>query len=174
MATLQELIEQHPNVLLLVTRNGSQHEKINRVRNVTVYMDSGLEFHRSSDGWEITRPDINDRKQRMLESIDAKTQEIIARGFSYDGSNFSLSVPAQANWNALVTRLLCGKLPFPYSVTTLEDGEYTIQTVESFNDFIDAAVYGVGYPIAVGRYYKLYVKNAATHEALDAFVDPRT
>lgn len=172
MATLQELMQQNPNILLAVTKDGLD-EKINRIHNVTVFMDSGNSYHRSDAGWSITRPNIDDRKLRMIEAIDAKTQEIISRGFSYDGHTFSLSVPAQANWNALVTRLLCGKLSFPYSVTTFDDIEYTLLTVQSFNDFIDAAVYGVGYPIAIGRYYKVYVKNATIHETLDVFVDPR-
>lgn len=173
MATLQELIEQNPNILLAVTKN-DLNEKINHVHNVTVFMDSGNSYHRSDAGWSITRPEIHYRKSKMIENIDRKTQEVIGRGFTYDGNTFSLSPNAQSNWNALVSRLLSGKLTFPYNVTTDDDSEYSIQTVQSFNDFIDAVVYVVGYQIYFGRQLKLAIKAATTHEQLDSIVDTRT
>lgn len=172
MSTLQELTDQYPNTLLHVTKNGVDYI-MNRIVPTAVHMNSGESFPKTDSGWTITRQSLEETKRLRIETIDAKTQEVINRGFTYDGKQFSLSGNAQSNWNSLVSRLLSGKLTFPYNVTTIDDDEYTIQSLQSFNDFIDAAVYVVGYNIAYGRSLKLAIKAATNYAGIDAVVDPR-
>lgn len=173
MATLLELIQQNPNKLITVEKDGLI-ERFNYMFNVTVYMDSGNSYHRLDEGWSLVRPPLEDRILLTLKLIDMKTQEIIQRGFVWNNIVFSLSIPAQSNWNAIFSRNLAGKLSLPYAVTSENDEEYIIQDQTEFDGFIDQAVYAVGYQIYYGRQLKLYVKSLTTHEALDAFVDPRT
>ena len=173
MATLLELIQQNPNKLITVEKDGLI-ERFNYMFNVTVYMDSGNSYHRLDEGWSLVRPPLEDRILLTLKLIDMKTHEIIQRGFIWIGVKFSLSIPAQSNWNSLFTRNLAGKLSLPYEVTTEDDDPYVIQDQSEFDGFIDQAVFVVGYQIYYGRQLKTYIKSVTTHEELDAFADPRS
>lgn len=172
MATLKSIIEQNIYARPFVEKNGSTFQ-ICHFDEEYCYMIGGAMFDIFEGGWEIVKPPLSVAKQEKILVIDEKTQSKIFEGFTHNGHTFSLSQNAQQNWSALMAYLVAGKLSFPYSVTTYDDDEYTIQDVQEFETFINTAFYTVSYQIQYGRSLKLLVRGATTYEELDAIVDPR-
>lgn len=131
--------------------------------------------------------------------IDTKTRELIAEGFVYDGDTFSLSDAAQRNWIAIATSInfnlmaqILGADPrpdnfpvlfgawdavlgvvFPLSVTTIDDGAYTFQTIGEYAPFFSTGFSTANSHYTTGRDLKVLVKDATTVTAVNAITDNR-
>lgn len=103
-------------------------------------------------------------------AIDARTQEIIAAGFTFDDHVFSLSVPAQINWSGLYS--MQSFFTWPINVTTIDDQEYSL-TLANLPYFIGTGSTAVANAIGHGRALKLAVGAATTQAGIDAVVDAR-
>ncbi len=75
---------------------------------------------------------LQEEKDKAYIKIDAKTEEIIARGFEFDGHTFSLSIPAQMNWSEMHSNK--DLLIFPMSISTINSNQYSLvyDKIESF------------------------------------------
>lgn len=103
-------------------------------------------------------------------AIDAKTREIIARGFTFDGHLFSLSSQAQMNWIGL---LVCQSfMTWPVCVTTKDDLEYALAQA-NLQAFTEAGVAVVAAAYGSGRALKITVDACSTRAAVDAVSDDR-
>lgn len=103
-------------------------------------------------------------------AVDARTREIIAAGFSFDGNSFSLSQQAQMNWLGLVT--LQDLFAWPMGVTNDADATYTLSH-ENLIPFIAAGSGVVAAAVGSGRALKVAANAAANQGELDAVVDAR-
>jgi len=114
--------------------------------------------------------DLAARKVTKNAAIDANTMVLIAGGFTYDSTTFSLSEYAQINWTVLKT--LESLFTWPVDISTKADGEYSL-TQANLDAFLDAGRLAVQGPMDSGRALKLSVNAAADQAALDAVVDTR-
>lgn len=112
---------------------------------------------------------IDEKVARILE-IDANTRAIIARGFTFDGNSFSLSVQAQMNWIGLYS--FQSLFVFPINVTTLANTAYPLSH-DDLVAFIGVGAGVVATAIGTGRALKILVNAAETKEDLSAIVDTR-
>ena len=110
-------------------------------------------------------------KNAKYDAIDARTDELIARGIPFDGNLFSTSSEAQRNWIALFSAR--NELPYPISVTTLDEKEYTFNDARLVALFYLTGVSVINANIASGRIIKLQVGECETKECIDSIVDPR-
>lgn len=115
--------------------------------------------------------DIDKLKQEKCIEIDARTDELIANGISFDGNLFSASAEAQRNWIAMYAAR--EDLPYPFSVTTLDEKEYTFTDPRFVQVFYLTGVSTINYQISSGRALKLQVMECATKECVDSIVDTR-
>ena len=110
-------------------------------------------------------------KKAKNSAIDARTQQLIAAGFNWRGSTFSLSAAAQMNWtNLFIARQM---LAFPLEVSTLGDGVYSVLDAAEMAAFYSN---GLAYTKAIidsGRELKLRVGDAQTVAELEAIIDAR-
>lgn len=107
--------------------------------------------------------------QRIID-IDAKTRELIAEGFAFDGQKFSLSTQAQMNWITLVS--CASHFAWPMNVTTLANTTYKLQA-ENLAGFFTAGSTVVAVAVGSGRALKIAVNAANNQSDLDAVVDTR-
>lgn len=111
-------------------------------------------------------------KNKVCDAIDAKTDEIIARGFTFDGSVFSLSIEAQKNYIWFYILFSKGTLPDNTEVTTMGNLAYAI-SLSKAQAFFDTASYMIATILGSGRDLKVQVMSSNDIAALQAFVDPR-
>lgn len=122
---------------------------------------------------------LEEQKRRRIAQIDAKTRELIAKGFTYNGSTFSMSDAAQKNWLLLAVGVALGMVragAIPVASTT-EETPYVFADMQDVQGFLAAyASYQSAptAPLATGRTLKAAVVEAADEEALAAVVDDRT
>lgn len=112
---------------------------------------------------------LSDKAAKNAE-IDARTQEIISGGFTFDGHVFSLSIRAQTNWLGLLT--LKDLFAWPCNVTTDDDLQYSL-ALANLIPFIGTGSGTVASAISSGRALKLQVNAAETLEEIDAVTDSR-
>jgi len=176
----------------------------NYLKAIEVYVGREVDFHPVSgevllqnDGagvyiarWDIISPteptlayldtlwsDLDDAKVVKKTAIDAKTEQLIYNGFTYDSKEFSLSDHSQSNWNSLYTRLNAGKIlpgEWPLNVPTKNDEAYGIADAATLE-----AMYQAGYDVkygyvASGLTLKVQVDACADIAAVNAIVDDRT
>lgn len=113
---------------------------------------------------------LDDNKAAKILAIDSKTRDIIAKGFAYDGQQFSLSMQAQTNWLGLAT--LQSLLTFPIGITTAANTTYTLDQANVMA-FIAQGVQVIKDAVGSGRFLKIAVNAAQTQVDLDAVVDKR-
>ena len=113
---------------------------------------------------------LSDLKATKVLDIDARTREIIAGGFAFDGQTFSLSEQAQMNWLGLIT--LQDMATWPKEVTTNADTAYSL-TLGNLPTFIGAGMAVIDGAVAAGRTLKIAANAATTQAELDAVVDTR-
>ena len=112
-----------------------------------------------------------------ITAVDGKTMQLIYNGFDYNGTDFSLSSYAQANWNSLRIDIMEENNPnerFPVYVTTMDDDEYTIEDYNAFKAIYKKGMKTKKDHIDDGRGLKLQVKQADTVEEVTAIEDNRT
>lgn len=112
------------------------------------------------------------KREQIIHAIDAKTREIISRGFVFEEKIFSLSLQAQQNIQNIQLTLMIGSIgdvPYP----TLDDQVYILQRVK-MPAFIEAAFGTLNAGFLGGVQLKGIVNAMTTLEQLEAFTDPRT
>lgn len=131
------------------------------------------------DSLEKEVVDLNDLptiKQRKLADIDARSNEIIDEGITFDGHLFSLSANAQLNWNSIFTAMQGGLIPadadFEVSTKEPENDKYLL-TPDKRNAFFGLILSTVSTILAGGRALKQQVKNATNKEQVEAVIDDR-
>lgn len=115
---------------------------------------------------------LPDAKAGRLNEIDAKTTEVIARGFAYDKKTFSLSSSAQSTLsNTFIAREM---LTYPVRWNTLDDLDaHNLVDANDVTAMYAAGVTAVRAALDGGTALKDLVRAATTMEALGAIVDPR-
>ena len=98
-------------------------------------------------------------------TVDEKTGELIALGFSHSSNTFSLSRNAQINWLGLDMKKAA--LTYPYEITTKDDLAYSIADQAELQTMIDKAFIAKETPIVSGRALKLSINVAADKDALN-------
>ena len=137
----------------------------------------GTWYHRlaSGDGSEIGDYEkfqvVGDHKAVCSSSIDAKTADLIAEGFVFDGVTFSLSGAAQLNHAAdYMSRATLG----PVVYNNIDDTvAYVIPDVPTLEAFYAAAVATIRGHRGTGTVLKDQVRAATTIEEIDAIEDTR-
>lgn len=118
---------------------------------------------------------MDELKVAKMAEIDVRTKELIYTGFEFDGERFSASDRAQSNWIGMFTLYLAGMLPFPFVISTVDEGQYTLQDATALQGFIQAffTYQSSGGPLQSGRDLKAQVQAATTPAELRAVVDDR-
>jgi hypothetical protein len=111
-----------------------------------------------------------------LEQIDARTEELIAQGFTHAGKNFSLSIAAQIKWTGAyeLRAFFTAADAFPFIVNTIGDDEAYSVTDEAELAQIYQTI-GVTVLTVLGgdAALKIAVRAATTVAELNAVVDTR-
>lgn len=112
-------------------------------------------------------PDLRDKRYA---EIDAQTQKLIDKGFTFDNKKFSLSINAQANWTRL--KALESSLTWPVKISTKSANGYDL-TQANLAGFMAAAHTAIHGHLESGRALKKQVKNATTETAIKNVIDNR-
>lgn len=109
------------------------------------------------------------KKVRYIE-IKAKTGQLILSGFTFDGNQFSLALPAQVSWTNIKGQKL--DFTFPMMLSTLDHNEYSL-TEANVDAFWTAARNAVKTHLDSGRVLKKSIFDAVDKAGVDAVVDTR-
>lgn len=123
-------------------------------------------------------PALGNAKATKAAAIDARTRELIAAGFAYNGKVFSLSAEAQSYWNGLGNLTANGLLTepddFPITVNTLDDADtYGIANIADAVGLFANAAATVKTHLASGTALKDEVRAATTVAGVAAVIDNR-
>lgn len=119
---------------------------------------------------------LEEAKEEKILAIDSKTSELIKTGFTFDENNFSMSDAAQRNWCALAAAKANGLLAYPFNISTVDEGYYTIVDGSALAMFLVAYfTYQTDStkPLTTGRILKAEVEACTTVEEVAAVVDNR-
>jgi hypothetical protein len=114
----------------------------------------------------------NEKTRRTVE-VDRRTDEIILRGFSYDGKTFEMDESARANFQSLHYFVKQGFIPLPTAVNTVDDQIYYVTSSGQLDQLVGSGLqtyYGV---LQGGWALKLQMRACTTLEQLYAIVDTR-
>ncbi len=131
------------------------------------------EFDPETKTW---KRDLAAIKADRIAAIDTRTAELINRGFSFAGSQFSMSEAAQRNWIALSSGLANSLLSFPMPVSTIDESSHVLQSADALKAFLGAYLLyqaDPNQPLGAGRSLKERITAAATVEEVEAVVDDR-
>jgi len=117
----------------------------------------------------IEKPIAELKAQRYAE-IDGKTGQLIGTGFVFDSKTFSLSIPAQNNWHAIMNQK--SQFTDPVAITTMHHDTYLL-AIADVEDFWNAGKTAVEGPLKSGRDLKKLIFDAADKAAIDAVIDER-
>jgi len=117
-------------------------------------------------------PALERAKITASAAIDQRTMELIDEGVVFDGSTFSLSVAAQANWIGMKQALDAGIISLPYTVTSFE-GEYVFTDYAEYITFYATGLGAIGYHTGTGRALKIAILAAVDVAAVSAITDDR-
>lgn len=120
--------------------------------------------------------ELNAAISKRISEIDARTAELIKRGFTFSGKQFSMSDAAQRNWIALSSGLANGLLPFPMAISTIDESSHVLVSADELKMFLGAYLLyqaDPAQPLGAGRVLKERATSASTFEELDAIVDDR-
>lgn len=112
---------------------------------------------------------IEQAKQEKKDLIDAKTQELIFKGFLFAGLNWSLSINAQINWSNLP---LMSEFAFPLNMQDMDGNDYVLSYEERMN-FYYTAMAAKNTHLQSGNALKTQVSELTTIQEILNFVDPR-
>ena len=119
---------------------------------------------------DIVSLPLADYKKLKHDEVDLKTQSLIAGGFAYDGSTFSLSVHAQANWNVLKDNK--AEFAFPKLISTIDNNDYSLDQA-NVTAFWTAGKDLIEGHLDSGRALKKLIFDAMDQDAVDAVNDNR-
>jgi hypothetical protein len=123
----------------------------------------------------VEAEELENYKQAAMNRIDAKTEEILARGFQFDGQMFSLSIAAQNNWTGMQVAVSQGYLTeanFPFEVATLDNKAYLLQW-EDAPAFFMSVLRAISFTLATGRQFKKAIGAANTIQDIENVEDTR-
>ena len=107
-------------------------------------------------------------------AIDARTAELIAQGFAYDGEVFSLSLCAQSNLEGIYPVRNEAGVSWPIQWSTLDNAAvYSIPDAAAFEAFYFAALGTKRARLDSGNALKAQVAAAASKAEVDAVEDNR-
>lgn len=106
-------------------------------------------------------------------TIDDRTSELISSGFVYDSTRFSLSRAAQTNWTNIYYGTKDGIMTPPINVSTMDDGEYTLQDASGVTSFYGLGLSYIQAQYDSGRALKLQVNACSSYAGVDSIVDTR-
>ncbi len=170
MATLQQLINDHPTSLFRCTDGVSEYKYSQFIRNGKAVMYDNSEHDLNEDKWSIPSTSLDDLKDQKSAEIDAKTRQKIEEGFIFNGELFSLSEHAQLNWIGIKASL--DILTFPIEVSTKGRSKLILTEVDSI-PFCLMALGTKQYWLDTGRNLNILVEAATTVAELEAIIDDR-
>lgn len=109
-------------------------------------------------------------KAAKIQAIDMRTVQLIGSGFTFDGSEFSLSANAQINWIGMKT--LESLINWPLNITTKSDNQHSLPQSQ-LNSFVGTAKGVVQAHLDSGRALKVSVNACTTTAEVDAITDTR-
>lgn len=116
---------------------------------------------------------LADQKRGKVSSVDHKTDDLIANGFTVAGKVFSASDAAQLKWLGIFTSRAV--LTYPLLAPTKDDMEFiTLADEDAVVTFYTAIVSHVQDKLKSGILLKQQIAGAADQAAFDAIVDNRT
>lgn len=139
---------------------------------VSKIYDPATDTIRNATQSELSDWELREAKTAKLAEIDAKTEQLISHGFTFDGHQFSLSIEAQSNWHVLWN----GResiVAYPKEVSTKDSEAYLIVDSATMNVFGLTALNAVSNHIQAGRDIKVQVKAATTTTEVNAITDNR-
>lgn len=111
-------------------------------------------------------------KQNMRDAIDARSEELIAKGFIFGGKRYSLSTNAQLKWLGIM--IGAGSMSYPYNVPTLDGADsFAIPDAATVAQMYGAAMTTVATILAQGVVLKGQVNAAVDASGVAAVVDTR-
>jgi len=133
-------------------------------------LDALVSAHKDSDDTLLIS------KNKKVAEIDERTEEVIARGFDYNGKHLSLSIPAQIKWSGAyqVRDMLQALGAFPLVVNTQDDLDtYSIADGVELEGVYKTIVGTVLTILSTDTALKDLVRAAATVVEVEAIVDNR-
>jgi len=131
-------------------------------------------YHSWNGNQWVACENVRKMKDKKNAEIDAGTQDIIAAGFSYDGSAFSLSAAAQRNLADLYFGVAAGVMSLPKKVSTKSvNVEYEVTTSEVLEALFAASRSAIEGALQDGRDLKKLVEACVSVAEVDAIVDSR-
>lgn len=113
---------------------------------------------------------LDQYKKKRYNEIDKKTGGMIAAGFTYDSKQFSLSLNAQSNWNALKDDT--SEFTWPAEISTIDEDTYDLDEA-NVGAFWNAGKDVLKGHLDSGRALKKSIKDATDKAGVDAVVDNR-
>ena len=113
-------------------------------------------------------------KASRFSTIDSKTDDLIAQGFTYNGKKFSLSLASQMKMMGAHEARDDAAMTYPIVWNTLGDDDvYAIQNSDDLHGFYLTGVGTVRARLDSGTALKNQVRNAATLAEVAAITDDR-
>jgi hypothetical protein len=125
--------------------------------------------HKTNNGAIV----LERNKNTKIDQIDFRTRELIDLGFTYSGSQFSLSKEAQINATGIKMACADDVITYPLLITTLDDLTFSLDNIEAVNGYYFTGLTTKKTHIDSGRDLKTACRNATTQTELEAIVDNR-
>jgi hypothetical protein len=162
--------------MLFINQQGNVHFGIQTEDSFPI-PNAPSKFYKIKSNWSETYPDVwefdtENQVAKIKQDVDKKTQALIAQGFKFKRSIFSLSQNAQINWMALKNQYDMNLFPDEIEISRL-DGKAYILKKEDFLDFYTAAFTTVKDILDAGRALKVSADKINTEKKLSEFIDNR-
>lgn len=131
------------------------------------------DFDMRQKKWNLS---LDALKKEKVAAIDARTVRLIRSGFAFAGKRFSMSDAAQRNWIALSSDMANSLLPFPLTVSTIDESSHVLASADELKAFFGAYLLyqaDPAQPLGAGRALKERLAAAATVEEVEAIADDR-
>lgn len=142
------------------------------------FLDLGIDFFKVVNNAIVpieNNDSLDNLKQKKFATIDAKTDEIIARGFSFSGMQFSTSIEAQARGLALDQMRNDPLLQYPVTWNNIDDTDaIQLTNADMVHNFVLSGIAYYRAAVDTGSALKLQIRQAATVTAVLDITDTRT
>ena len=116
--------------------------------------------------------DLDELRALRMAEIDAKTEELISEGFTYQSKLFSLSLNSQINISALNQSRT--ELSYPITYNTKDDMDaYSVTDATDMNNMYMTALSVKKAHLDSGSSLKQQIRDAADIAAVNAVIDNR-